>query len=149
MVMDASSMYPSFYHPLRIPQKWHLSGKNMHFTRTQRPTKYYYIDFGISRRFNPEDGPPLEYPILGIDKSVPEFKVNPCALWDPFPTDVYYLGNMVRMNFVRVRANSPLTCFMLTFDHLYSSPSRNVLVSNLWKLSLPIWSKLIPRTVRP
>ena len=36
-----------------------------HYSRTQRPVKYYFVDFGISRRYNPDDGPPLEYPIFG------------------------------------------------------------------------------------
>ncbi|TFY60098.1 hypothetical protein EVJ58_g5363 [Rhodofomes roseus] len=44
-----------------------------HYTRTEKPPKYYYIDFGLSRRYNPDDGPPRALPIFGGDKSVPEF----------------------------------------------------------------------------
>lgn len=67
--------------------------------------KYYFIDFGLSRRYEPMDGPPREHPIRGGDKSVPEFQpgVWKGELLDPFPTDIYYLGNMIRMDIMKVR----------------------------------------------
>ena len=37
---------------------------------------YYFVDFGLSRQYNPEDGPPLELPPWGDDNSVPEFLVG-------------------------------------------------------------------------
>ena len=70
-------------------------------TRTERPPKYYFIDFGISRRYDPKDGPPLEDPIWGGDKTVPEFQLSDDAC-NPFPTDVYYLGNLIRTEFQEV-----------------------------------------------
>ncbi|KAI0779502.1 hypothetical protein C8Q74DRAFT_1259355 [Fomes fomentarius] len=54
--------------------------------------KYYYIDFGMSIRYNPEDGPPREHPMVGGDKSVPEFRNWTGELLDPFLTDIYYIG---------------------------------------------------------
>ncbi|KAF8870843.1 kinase-like domain-containing protein [Infundibulicybe gibba] len=74
-------------------------GSVSHFTRTQRPVKYYFIDFGISRHYEPSEVPPLEDPIWGGDKTVPEFQFSdgPC---DPFPTDIYYLGNLIRTEFL-------------------------------------------------
>ena len=105
--MDATPLYPKPYRPMQKGRLNDLSdngwfdGDPKHYSRTQRPVKYYLVDFGISRRYNPDDGPPLEYPILGGDKSVPEFRisVNPC---NPFPTDVYYLGSMIRKLFLKV-----------------------------------------------
>jgi hypothetical protein len=92
-----------------FPDGWHLcddtydcnfNKQTRTFTRLQRPPKYYFIDFGISRRYDPEDGPPLEPPILGGDKSVPEFKRPiPC---NPFPTDIYYMGNFIREGIMKV-----------------------------------------------
>jgi hypothetical protein len=101
IMMDAAPMYPVPYHPADTNMKRDYSGRAKHYTRTQRPPKYYLTDFGISRRYNPADGPPLEVPIWGGDKTVPEFQNSndPC---NPFPTDVYYLGNMIRQNFLHV-----------------------------------------------
>ncbi|TFK74339.1 hypothetical protein BDN72DRAFT_833694 [Pluteus cervinus] len=65
------------------------------FTRTQRPPKYYLIDFGLSRQYDPSDPNPLDEPIYGGDKTVPEFKTNREA-FNPFQTDIYYMGNMIR-----------------------------------------------------
>lgn len=99
--MDATSLYPDGYHPVRVNRTQDLSKLAKHYTRTQRPVKYYLTDFGLSRQYKPEDRPPREPPIRGADKSVPEFKDSddPC---DPFPTDVYYLGNMIRETFTEV-----------------------------------------------
>jgi hypothetical protein len=71
-------------------------------TRTRRPIKYYWIDFDLSRQYNSADGPPLERPIWGGDKSVPEFR-TPDVPCDPFPVDVYCLGNAIRCHFLEVR----------------------------------------------
>lgn len=99
--MDASQMFPDGYHPTSIDLKRDFSGPAKFYTRTQRFPRYYWIDFGLSRRYTTRDPPPLEDPIRGGDKTVPEFEpAKPC---DPFPTDVYYLGNMIRRHFLEVR----------------------------------------------
>ncbi|KAI0930001.1 hypothetical protein AcV5_006816 [Taiwanofungus camphoratus] len=73
-----------------------LSSKARHYTRTERPTKHYYIDFSHAWRYNPEDGPPRELPLLGGDKTVPEFQNDGYNVpSDPFPTDIYYVGNVI------------------------------------------------------
>lgn len=102
IMMDASPLYPQSYHPRVINKSRDFRGSAQHKTRTQRPPKYYFIDFGISRRYNPENGSPLEDPIRGGDRSVPEFRDlhTPC---NPFPTDIYYIGNMIRQDFLQVR----------------------------------------------
>ena len=102
--MDPSQLYPDGYHPRKVNRTRDFKGKARHFTRTQRPPKYYLIDFGISRKYNPADGPPLEDPILGGDKTVPEYNRSddPC---DPFPVDVYYAGNLLRRDFLDVRVD--------------------------------------------
>ena len=107
VMMDATTLYPKPYHPIEkgrlrdfSDDGW-FAGDPKHYARTQRPVKYYFTDFGISRRYNPDDGPPLEPPIYGGDKTVPEFRVSLNAC-NPFPTDVYYLGNMIRRTFLEV-----------------------------------------------
>ncbi|KAJ7162164.1 hypothetical protein C8R46DRAFT_904157 [Mycena filopes] len=100
IMMDASQMFPNGYHPIEINRNRNFSGKAKFYTRTQRPPRYYWIDFGLSRKYTTRNPPPLEPPIRGGDKSVPEFELaEPC---DPFPIDIYYLGNFIRGNFVEV-----------------------------------------------
>jgi hypothetical protein len=72
------------------------------YSRTRRPTRYLLIDFGLSRFYDPANGPPLDRPLRGGDKSAPEHQdgTTPC---NPFPTDVYYLGNLVREEYMEVR----------------------------------------------
>jgi hypothetical protein len=99
-MMDANPLYPIPYHPCETNMRRDFKGRAKHKTRTQRPVKYYLVDFGISRRYGP-DTIPLEDPIWGGDKTVPEFQTSdePC---NPFPTDIYYLGNLIRTNFIKV-----------------------------------------------
>lgn len=102
-IMMDGTMYPEGWHPVRLGKSMSGVETARSYTRTERPPKYYFIDFGISRKYDPWHGPPREDPIFGGDKTAPEFRVSdePC---DPFPTDIYYLGNMIRWGFLRVRA---------------------------------------------
>jgi len=63
------------------------------FTRTERPVKYYYIDFGLTQQFA-SDKPRRREPGYGGDTTVPEFTQKEAC--DPFAVDVYRLGNLVR-----------------------------------------------------
>ncbi|KAH7911880.1 hypothetical protein BJ138DRAFT_1100748 [Hygrophoropsis aurantiaca] len=99
LMMDATAMYPEAYHPSHPEKRRDMRGYARHFTRTQRPPKYYFIDFGISCRFDPSNGPPLEVPIRGGDKTVPELQDCSYEPRDPFPTDIYFLGNAFREHF--------------------------------------------------
>ncbi|KAI0311814.1 hypothetical protein OF83DRAFT_1068208 [Amylostereum chailletii] len=73
----------------------------MPFMRSERLVRYYFVNSGLSRQYKPEDGHPRELPLYGGDKSAPE---HGWAQWnmpcDPFPTDVYFLGNLVREEFL-------------------------------------------------
>jgi hypothetical protein len=102
-MMDASEMYPNSFHPVVQDRNRDYHGTAKHYPRTRRPPKYYFIDFGLSRRYDPANGPPLEAPLIGGDKSVPEFQGNKALEHsDPFPTDVYYIGNLVKRDFLDV-----------------------------------------------
>ncbi|KAI0665380.1 kinase-like domain-containing protein [Trametes maxima] len=95
ILYDPRPIYPKMFHPQVTDKARNWKGSAKHSTRTRHPVKYYIIDFGLSRRYNPDDGPPREHPIRGGDKSVPEFQNWQGELLDPFPTDIYYLGNMI------------------------------------------------------
>ncbi|KAG5652091.1 hypothetical protein H0H81_006310 [Sphagnurus paluster] len=94
------SLFDSPPHPLKPRMKLDWSGTMTKPTsRTKRPVKYYFIDFDLSRMYEPEEHR-LETPPWGGDKTVPEFLIpnpEPC---DPFPVDVYCLGNAIRRSFL-------------------------------------------------
>jgi len=102
VMMDAMPMYSKeLWHPRRPVYNRDLTGSAKHSSRTERPIKYFYIDFGLSRKYDPVNGPPRELPILGGDKSVPEFQGDGYDVAsDPFRTDIYYLGNLMRTTFL-------------------------------------------------
>ncbi|EGN93817.1 hypothetical protein SERLA73DRAFT_78193 [Serpula lacrymans var. lacrymans S7.3] len=103
IMMDATPLFSDPYHPQDLEMKRDYTERARHFTRTQRPPKYLFVDFGISRRYGPNDIAPLEDPIWGGDKTVPEFQQSNEPR-NPFPTDVYYLGNMIRNSFLVAKA---------------------------------------------
>ncbi|TBU31673.1 kinase-like domain-containing protein [Dichomitus squalens] len=95
IMMDPRPLFSQLFHFARPSETQDMRGTARYHTRTRYPVKYYFIDFGLSWRFDPAAGPPLSRPIWGGDRSVPEFhrSLGPC---DPFPTDIYYIGNVVR-----------------------------------------------------
>jgi hypothetical protein len=96
-------LYPKGYHPRVTDRSRDFRGSAKHYTRTERPPKYFLIDFGLSRRYDPKDGSPLELPIHGGDKTVPEFQEEGYDKpSDPFCADIYYLGNTIKENFLDV-----------------------------------------------
>lgn len=110
IMMDPKPTFPNMYHPRVNRQNRNFKGTAKYYTRTARPTKYLLIDFGLSRKYNPEDGIPSEIPILGGDRTVPEFQGDgEYRPWNPFPTDIYYVGNMIRKDFLQVFATSFLS----------------------------------------
>lgn len=102
IMLDPSKMYPNSFHPSDIDRNRDFRGKAKRYTRTWRPPRYLLIDMGLARQYDPANGPPLERPLRGGDKSAPEHQdlQIPC---DPFPTDVYYIGNLIREKFIQVR----------------------------------------------
>ncbi|KAH9834890.1 uncharacterized protein C8Q71DRAFT_797679 [Rhodofomes roseus] len=93
-----------------------FSGWARHCSRTERPPRYFYIDFGLSRKCDPADGPPLELPVFGGDRTVPEFQEDGYDVpADPFRTDIYYLGNLIRTTFSKASIRTPtLRCMAYT-----------------------------------
>ncbi|KAI0041364.1 hypothetical protein FA95DRAFT_1501607 [Auriscalpium vulgare] len=100
IMYDPTPMYPIPAHPLELSRRRDWKGRVLHYSRTQRPPTYFLIDFDLALIFNPANGPPLAEKLPGGDKSAPEHRdlSGPC---DPFPTDVYYLGNLMRRSFVQ------------------------------------------------
>ncbi|KAJ7143387.1 kinase-like domain-containing protein [Mycena crocata] len=94
ILMDCGPLYPEPRHPVRASMKRDWSGPAKHLTRTQRPVKYYIVDFGLTQKYHPDRPRPLDPPGFGGDQTVPEFQSG--ALCDSFAVDVYCLGNTFR-----------------------------------------------------
>ncbi|KAH6890066.1 other/AgaK1 protein kinase [Coprinopsis sp. MPI-PUGE-AT-0042] len=69
------------------------------YRRTERWPRYYLIDFGFSSQYAPEEMPPSVPPLPASDPSLPELAAS-SHRFDPFPSDVYYIGNWIRMELV-------------------------------------------------
>ena len=99
LMYDPSEMYPQGFHPMQMDRSQDFKGKAKRYTRTQRAPRYYLIDFGLSR-FYPSRNV-LDEPLRGGDRSAPEHQDGTWC--NPFYTDIYYLGNLIRQEFIRVR----------------------------------------------
>ncbi|KAI9444377.1 hypothetical protein BJY52DRAFT_1216726 [Lactarius psammicola] len=100
IMLDPTDMYPDSFHPVALGRSKDFRHKVKGYSRTRRPTRYLFIDFGLSRQYDPANGPPFDEPLHGGDRSAPEHQdgETPC---NPFPTDVYYLGNLVRRHYIQ------------------------------------------------
>jgi hypothetical protein len=97
-MLDPSGMYPDGFHPVKINRSRDFKNKLPRFDRTQRPPRYYLIDFGLSRQYSSRNA--IDDPLRGGDKSAPEHQSG--RRCNPFQTDIYHLGNLVRERFIKV-----------------------------------------------
>jgi hypothetical protein len=146
IMLDPANMYPDSFHPVDMRRSKDFRHKVKGYSRTWRPTRYFLIDFGLSRRYDPADGPPLDDPLRGGDSTAPEHQdgKTPC---NPFPTDVYYLGNLVRRYYIQVRVFSSFIGYLP--DQVPRSPKGSSSLSHLSQTwckiilgSAPTWMKL-------
>jgi hypothetical protein len=83
--LSPSGMYPQGFHPVQLNRSKDFKGRAKSYTRTQRPTRYYLIDFGLSHRYNSRNV--SDQPLPGGDNTAPEQQfARPC---NPFRTDIY------------------------------------------------------------
>lgn len=92
-MMDATSLFPEGFHPIRI----HRDSTGSHFvrplSRAGNAVKYYFIDFGIASHMS-KGRPRTVTGAKGRDQTVPELSRH--VPYDPFKVDIYILGNTVR-----------------------------------------------------
>ncbi|RPD53219.1 hypothetical protein L227DRAFT_658388 [Lentinus tigrinus ALCF2SS1-6] len=105
IMMDPKPMFPDLYHPGIETATRDFKGNVHPYSRTARPVKYYWTDFGLSRRFDPQDDNPLAVPIQGGDRTVPEYNKDPYSPCNPFRVDVYNSGNLIREDFLQIYKN--------------------------------------------
>ena len=68
IMLDPSRMYPKSFHPMEIGRTRDFRGKARRHTRTWCRPRYFLIDLGLSRKYDPAKGPPLKIPLRGGDK---------------------------------------------------------------------------------
>lgn len=120
IMMDPQHMFPHGYHPRAILSTHDLKRPAPYRSRMASRPKYFFIDFGLSRQYDPADAEPLEDVIRGGDKTVPEFQDDDTGPLNPFPTDIYYLGNMIRETFLEVIC--ALVSLGVHSSHILSNP---------------------------
>ncbi|KAL1713751.1 hypothetical protein EV715DRAFT_295796 [Schizophyllum commune] len=109
IMMNADPLYTVPFHPVSKNRRRDWKGYvRPSYTRTERPVQYHIIDFGLSIKYDSVDPPPMEIPVLGGDKSLPEFVGDDPAVpfsglskpYNPFPADVYCVGSWIRGEFL-------------------------------------------------
>lgn len=90
-MFDLSGLYPQGFHPTQ--------GGPVRYNRMQRPRRYFMAPSPLSRHYCLREV--LDEPLHGIDNPAPEHQAG--ILCNPFHTDIYHLGNLVRQEFMRVR----------------------------------------------
>ncbi len=100
-MMDPAPLFSEPPHPVRAYRSYDFKRRVTQLTRTSHPTKYYYIDFGLSLLCRPPNASPLIRVSFGGNKTVPEYE-EPEVLRDPYKIDVYCLGNLLQNQFLEV-----------------------------------------------
>ena len=113
-MMDARPLYPEGHHPVRrnyTPDSMHRISP---LSRSDRPVRYYYIDFGLSVQFPPGVSPYVLGDV-GRDAEVPE--LSEVIPYDAYKADIYALGNLFYKEFHEVcpsPSHLPLCCGLTT-----------------------------------
>lgn len=93
-MMDANALYPGGFHPVHT----NYDPVNMRaltpLPRTGAAIRYYFVDFGISTLFPPDQQARLVVGDEGHDQDVPE--LSSTVPYDPFKVDVFIIGNLFR-----------------------------------------------------
>ncbi|KAH9035411.1 kinase-like domain-containing protein [Lactarius hengduanensis] len=146
IMFDSSKMYPKGFHPVKIDRNRKFKGTAKAHTR-RRPPRYYFIDFGLSRLYPSRDA--MDEPLRCGDKSAPEHRSG--QLCNPFHTDIYYIGNLIRQEFIE-KCNGfefmeDLVASMTQDDPTERPPIEDVLEDKR-KLRSAIIPKNVPKILR-
>lgn len=101
-MMDAAALYPAGFHPIQQDWSPDYTTSARVLPRTTSNVKYYFTDFGISRRFEADDDNRLVVGNKGLDQTLPE--LSDTVHYDPFKADIYFLGNVFKERFLQVGA---------------------------------------------
>ncbi|RPD57465.1 kinase-like protein [Lentinus tigrinus ALCF2SS1-7] len=96
IMMDARPLYPQGHHPVQLNYTPDGMYRISPLSRTDRPVRYYYIDFGLSVQF-PKGASPYVVGDVGRDTDVPE--LSETVPYDAFKVDIFALGNLFYKEF--------------------------------------------------
>ncbi|PPQ89423.1 hypothetical protein CVT25_002189 [Psilocybe cyanescens] len=100
LMIDAHDLYPKGYHFVRKNKSLNFKGRAQYHTRTQKPAKYYIIGYELARSYKADNKENLEPPVYNLTSPASCFRLDSEDSPDPFATDVFYIGNMIRYYFL-------------------------------------------------
>ncbi|KAG8716786.1 hypothetical protein FRC08_008811 [Ceratobasidium sp. 394] len=121
IMMDRRPLYDEPFHPYY--QHRSLDGKRLvwpKYLRSEKPVRYYYIDFGYAKWFRDPETPRI---LVGTHarEAAPEQKSG--RPYDPFKADVYQLGALIRRDLIP--QHNPLSFLLpLAREMTNSDPDR-------------------------
>lgn len=102
-MMDARPLYPNGHHPVRLGYSLDALYPVSPLPRAGRDIHYYYIDFGLSRRFPPGTS---SFVVGDVGRAfVPELSAD--VPYDAFKVDIFALGDLYSEEFEQVSLMSP------------------------------------------
>ncbi|KAJ8592592.1 hypothetical protein M405DRAFT_812477 [Rhizopogon salebrosus TDB-379] len=102
IMMDATTMYPNGWHPIRRSLSPDMTDSAHHCDRIDANVKYFFIDFGISARFLPGQ-PRIVSDFRGREQRPPELVAG--IPHDPFKIDMVIIGYLLDDNFYKIYAD--------------------------------------------
>ncbi|KAI9063468.1 hypothetical protein FKP32DRAFT_1571909 [Trametes sanguinea] len=104
IMYDPDVLYPQGFHPMRLDRlPYQTDAWAPVLSRRDVQVRYYYIDFGISSHFAPDDPNKLVTGLDGIEQLVPELSDE--VPYDPFKVDIFILGRMMYETFMKKFTN--------------------------------------------
>ncbi|OJA09387.1 hypothetical protein AZE42_06820 [Rhizopogon vesiculosus] len=146
MMEPGVGMFPHPYHPCNPSRRLDMKGSTKHRSRTECPPRYLFIDFGISRRYPASEIAPLEPPIWGGYKNVPEFRLSNEPR-NPFPTDVWYLGFALQQDILNVYRGLSFIEPLIS-DMLQDDPAKRPTMNEVMSRFKPTYEALSPWKLR-
>ena len=113
--MDGDPIYPKGFLPYLPILDANAKMAHPRRRRDVGGVKYYFIDFGISSWFDGTEGTRLVTGRDGLDREVPELRQS--EPYDPFPVDIFILGNLFKGELTSVRAVFASSLTHLNRDH--------------------------------
>ena len=104
-MFDSSKMYPNGFHSANIDQHSTFKDSVKAHTSVRPSPRYYFTGLELSVQYSSRDT--MDEPWHRGDESAPEHRSG--RRCNPFHTDIYYIGNFVRQEFMKV--GNHVSCF--------------------------------------
>ncbi|KAF8675678.1 Protein kinase domain [Rhizoctonia solani] len=98
IMMNGQTLYDEPFHPFY--QDFSLDRKRQiraRYLRSQRPVRYYFIDFGYAKWFRDPAQPRVVHGYRARERTPEQLRGN---AYDPFKSDIYQLGALIRRDLI-------------------------------------------------